>query len=80
MDQIEARKFSAEIIRSLGYVLCTPACLLCLKYILAELIIENLFSIMTRILVSITLFMFGLICVSRSYEIINKENNYGKFY
>lgn len=64
----ELRKFDAEIIRNLGYVLCTPFCLQILGYFLSQP--NSLHLIKTPIAFMVTI--LGLMCVGQSYDIMAK--------
>jgi hypothetical protein len=64
----ELRKFNAEIIRNMGYVLCTPLCVQTLKFLTSEISKIDIF----KVAISIILFIAGLISVQQSYDIMEK--------
>jgi hypothetical protein len=63
-------KFRAEVLKHLGYVLCTPCCLIILKAILLELSFSV--NILISFVISFLMLIVGVRCVCQGYSAMEK--------
>lgn len=63
-------KFRAEVLRHIGYVFCTPFCLIILKWFLLEWGFDV--SIVISFTISLALLVVGIRCVYQGYYAMQK--------
>lgn len=74
---LESQKFRCEILRTFGYVFCTPLCMTILQALLPMKILynERLFG---KIFISLLLFIVGVYYILDSYSEMKKHDDIPK--